>query len=91
MERPAGSKFIYIVFAILIAAAFIPYPQIVAPAWTVTTVSASHSPLQGVTVREVWEQYSLEASSHEEDRLTDSEGTVFFPRGNISLLLWLVR
>lgn len=33
-----------------------------------------------VTIREVWQQYSLEDSSHEEDRLTDSNGRGTFPR-----------
>ena len=33
-----------------------------------------------ITVRESWQQYSLEEQSHEEDRLTDSNGRVEFPR-----------
>jgi hypothetical protein len=53
---------------------FIPVRQTVAPDWTITTSDAAHSPLTGITVREVWQQYSLDDSSHEEDRLTDNKG-----------------
>ena len=66
--------------AVILVAAFIPLPQTVAPAWTITTLDAARRPLTGVTVREVWQQYSLEDSSQEEDRLTDANGKVQFPR-----------
>ncbi len=59
---------------------FIPLPQTVAPDWTVTTLDATRKPLTGITVREVWQPYSLEQSSHEEDRLTGVMGEVHFPR-----------
>jgi hypothetical protein len=65
---------------VILVAALIPLPQTVAPAWTITTLDAARRPLTGVTVREVWQQYSVEDSSHEEDRLTDANGKVQFPR-----------
>jgi hypothetical protein len=68
------------VAALMLVAALIPLPQTVAPSWTVTALDAGRRPLTGVTVREVWQQYSLEHSSDEEDRLTDSNGNVQFPR-----------
>jgi hypothetical protein len=43
-------------------------------------LDAARKPLSGITVREVWQQYSIEDSSHEEDRLTDVKGEVHFPR-----------
>jgi hypothetical protein len=73
------SKIVAVAVAILVAA-FIPLPQTVAAAWTITALDAARRPLTGVTVREVWQQYSFEDSSHEEDRLTDTNGKVQFPR-----------
>lgn len=80
MKRKVSSRFVRIGAAVVVAVAFIPMPQVVAPAWTVTTLNSARKPLQGVIVRENWQQYSLETSSHEEDRLTDSTGEVHFPR-----------
>jgi hypothetical protein len=74
------SKIAYFLGAIALVSVLIPIPQIVAPDWTITTLNASGRPLMGITVREVWQQYSLEISSHEEDRLTDIKGEVHFPR-----------
>ncbi|HZQ18063.1 MAG TPA: hypothetical protein VFA90_05025 [Terriglobales bacterium] len=71
---------LFSVVVVMLLAAFIPLPQTVAPDWIITTLDAHHKPLMGVTVREVWQQYSLEHMSHEEDRLTDSTGKVRFPR-----------
>jgi len=65
--------------AVLILSLF-PFQQTVAPKWEVTTLDANRRPLSGITVREVWQQYSLENLSHEEDRLTDTNGQVNFPR-----------
>lgn len=79
MEQPARTKVVCITAAVL-ASVFIPLPQIVAPDWTITTLDAGRRPLTGITVREVWQQYSLEDSSHEEDRLTDIRGVAHFPR-----------
>jgi hypothetical protein len=76
----ANSKSVRVSAVLVLAALFIPMPQIVAPDWTVTTLDATHRPLKGITVREVWQQYSLENSSHEEDRLTDDKGEARFPR-----------
>lgn len=57
-----------------------PNKQIVAPEWTIDTLDANMHPLANITVREVWQQYSLENQGHREDRLTDSSGRVQFPR-----------
>ena len=62
------------------AGVFIPVPQVVAPDWKITTLDSAHRPLTGITVREEWQQYSVEAFSHEEDRLSDNNGDVHFPR-----------
>ena len=75
-----ASTVLLIVAAVLLVGMLIPFPQTVAPDWKVTTQDAAHRPLSGITVREVWQQYSFEDSSHEEDRLTDINGEVHFPR-----------
>jgi len=80
MARRSARKVVYFAALILLLGALIPVPQVVAPDWTVTTLDRAHSPLAGVTVREVWEQYSVESASHEEDRKTDAKGEVHFPR-----------
>jgi hypothetical protein len=80
VERPTLTKILYVAAAIVLARVLFPLPQIVAPDWTITTLDASRRPLAGITIREVWQQYSLEESSHEEDRLTDNRGEVHFPR-----------
>ena len=67
---------IALIAAVILVVGLVPVRQTVAPEWTVTTLDAARRPLTGVTVREVWQQYSLENSSHEEDRLTDNNGKV---------------
>jgi hypothetical protein len=59
--------------AAIVASAF-PLPRTVAPDWTITTLDVARRPLTGITVREVWQQYSVEDPGHEEDRLTDIKG-----------------
>jgi hypothetical protein len=76
----SASNKVGVIVAVILIAGFLPLPQTVAPDWMITTLDAARRPLVGVTVREVWQQYSLENSSHEEDRLTDNSGKVRFPR-----------
>jgi hypothetical protein len=80
MNQRIRPKLAYATAAVLLLVAVLPVPGLVAPDWTVTTLDASHRPLSGMTVREVWQQYSLESISHEEDHVTDSKGQVHFPR-----------
>jgi hypothetical protein len=80
VERLARTKIPYVAAAVVLAGVFVPFPQIVAPDWTVTTLTAARRPLTGITVREVWKSYSLEDTSQEEDHLTDARGEAHFPR-----------
>lgn len=80
MKGPDHTKIVGLAAAIVLVCIFIPLPQTVAPDWTIKTLDAARRPLTGITIREVWQQYSLEDSSHEEDRLTDINGEVHFPR-----------
>ena len=80
VERLARIKIVCVAAAVVLSGIFIPLPQTVAPDWTITTLDAARRPLTGITVREVWQQYSLNDSSDEEDRFTDIRGEVHFPR-----------
>jgi hypothetical protein len=49
------------------------------PRWEVWVVDENGHPLQGMTVRLFWANYSIEHISHEEDLQTDENGFVVFP------------
>jgi hypothetical protein len=74
------AKILLVLAAMILVGLCIPLPQIVAPDWTVATLNSDRKPLADIIVREVWQQYSVEGTSHEEDRLTDNNGEVHFPR-----------
>ena len=75
-----ASRLALTALAIVAAILLFPYDQTIAPEWTIHTLDANRRPLANITVREVWQQFSLESEGHEEDRLTDSSGRVQFPR-----------
>lgn len=57
-----------------------PVSSIAAPEWEVTVVDAHGRPVEGMTVRETWKNYSVEATGqHEADRQTDANGHAIFP------------
>jgi hypothetical protein len=68
-----------IAVAILIAVA-IPIPQTTTAPWTAQVVDESGKPQPAVTVRQVWQNYTLESAPHNDTRATDSSGQVIFPR-----------
>lgn len=85
---------IAIVIVALVVLATIPAISTPAtPQWEVWVVDESGHPLQGMTVRLSWQNYSVETEGHEEDRQTDENGYVVFPerRLNASLLSRLKR
>jgi hypothetical protein len=64
----------------LATAASTPVAYLAAPRWdVVVVVDDSGSPIQGMTVRRVYENYPTEAQDHEEDRITDRQGQASFP------------
>jgi hypothetical protein len=70
---------------------FIPFPTIVVPEWKVKVVDQTGKPFVGETVREYRQHYSLESREHEEERITDENGYVDFPRRTIwAPLLWRI-
>jgi hypothetical protein len=58
---------------------FYPAKIIVAPEWDVRVIDSYGRPASGANVRGVWEEYSVENESHEEDRVAGGDGTVHFP------------
>ncbi len=60
-----------------------PAEVIVAPEWEVRVLDGEGKPLAGVFVRRVYQHYSVEEQSHEEDAHTDVEGCARFERRTI--------
>ena len=75
--------------AVLVLACLIPQRYLASPDWKVKVFDLSGKPLQNVSVRLNFQNYSVEDTWHEEDQLTDAIGYVHFPerRGWTMLLL----
>jgi hypothetical protein len=56
-----------------------PVSSLAAPEWEVTAVDELGGPVEGMTVRESWQNYSVETTGHEMDRQTDANGHATFP------------
>ena len=56
-----------------------PVSWLAAPQWEVGVVDERGKPVDGMTVRETWQNYSVEMEGHEADRQTDVNGRVTFP------------
>lgn len=59
---------------------FYPFDTTVVPEWRIRVVDEPTKPATGIIVREQWRNHSVEFHGHYEDRMTDSEGYVYFPR-----------
>ena len=62
----------------MVVAAAIPFPSLCAPAWDVWVVGEDGQPVQGMTVRESYQDYSAQSNGSEEDQETDNQGHVKF-------------
>ena len=80
LPRGKNPQIGFVILLVVAVYLLFPFPQTIAPEWTVTTLDAEWRPLANITVREVWQQYSIEEESHEEDRVTDAHGRVQLPR-----------
>src|SRR5712692_2488693 len=76
-------KYTFLIAAAALLALAYPREVTVAPDWSVTVVREDGTPLAQLPIREVWEHYSLESESHEQDLATDFYGKVHFPRRTI--------
>ncbi len=56
------------------------------PMWEVWVVDQSGQPLQGMTVRLTYQNYSAESEEHSEDLQTDAKGYVFFQPQSLKVL-----
>lgn len=76
-------KVLILLLAVLALIALYPWKTTIVPEWQVRIVDEEGIPLRNTGVREVWQHSSVEARSHEEDRVTDNEGYVTFPQRTI--------
>lgn len=58
--------------------AWLPANPLAAPKWDVVVVDENGRVVEGITVREIWQNYSVEMVGHEEDRQTDANGRAIF-------------
>jgi hypothetical protein len=72
-------KRICLVSAALAVVALIPIPYLAAPTWQVWVVDEAGVPIEGMTVRRVYQNYSTERQDHTEDQITDKRGYAAFP------------
>ena len=79
-RRLSAARFVVagLTTAFLLAAVW-PITSPATPHWEVWVVDENGHALQGMTVRLVWENYSAESESHEQDLRTDENGYVVFP------------
>lgn len=69
--------------ACLVVLLVYPFDSTVVPEWQIRIVDEASKPIRDVVVREQWRNHSVEFHGHYEDRKTDSEGYVFFPRRTV--------
>ena len=62
----------------VVAAALIPIGYLASPKWDVFVVDDGGHPLEGMTVRSTYQNYSTETNGHEEDQQTDKSGHASF-------------
>lgn len=66
------------ILATLVGALLVPFPYLASPMWRVVVVDEAGAPLEGITVRRVYQNYSTEAKGHENDQTTDKQGRAAF-------------
>jgi hypothetical protein len=64
---------------------------IIVPAWKIQIVDDAGNPMKDVFVRQVWQDYDIENTSHEEDTRSDANGYVIFPERNEKTVSNLTR
>ena len=62
----------------MVAASLIPIPYLASPKWDVLVVDDASSPIEGMTVRSTYQDYSTETNGHEEDKQTYKNGHASF-------------
>jgi hypothetical protein len=83
MKTSPKRTFLLLFIAIVAVITLYPFETTVVPEWRVRVVEQAGTPLRNVMVKEVWEHYSVESQSHEQDLPTDADGYVTFPKRTI--------
>ena len=65
---------------VLGAVSLYPFESTTLSSQAVLVVTDDSRPVQGVAVRQSWQNYSLESDGHEQDLTTDESGRITFPR-----------
>ena len=81
------------VVVLAVGGAFYPISYMAAPEWDVWVVDELGKPLEGMTVRLSYRNYSAETQNHERDSTTDSHGHVKFPiqRSTVSPISYIAH
>jgi len=78
-----------IVIAVIVVLMLYPFKKTLVPAQQVLVTTKDMHPINHGLVRQIWQDYSLESSGHEEDLPTDAHGRVTFPARTIRApLIW---
>jgi hypothetical protein len=87
-KRELEGKKLFILL-LLVAILIYPFETTVVPPQNVLVVTQDGRPVFEARVRQIWQNYSVESTGHEEDLSTDSEGRIYFPRRTVrASLLW---
>lgn len=78
LRRRKTALGIALVLSVVVSWLF-PVSWLSAPEWEVVVVDEQGKPIEGITVRETWQNYSVETEGHEADRQTDANGRATFP------------
>jgi len=80
---PLKRKALWAFFLVIGVVLLYPFESTVVPARNVLVLTVDARPVQDITVRQIWQNYSLESEGHEEDLRTDKNGRVSFPKRTI--------
>jgi hypothetical protein len=69
---------IIVALAVALCILVVPFPQLVRPDWDVWVVDEHGNALEGMNVRLIYQDYSLESRSHEDTQTTDGSGHTRF-------------
>jgi len=85
----AARKRIVVILVLISILLLYPFNTTLVPEQHVLVVTEDMHPISNILVRQIWQDYSLEARGHEEDLPTDVNGRVTFPARTIraSLLM----
>jgi len=91
MSKNLRSAGLVSAFALLVLG-LIPNPSLAAPDWDVVVVDERDQPVEGILVRETWQNFAVEKQGHVSERTTDATGRATFPaqRTRYSVLRQLV-